>query len=668
MSSESLTQQLQMLLALDHARDSILHTEDPEVMFRAILKLLKTQFSADACAILLIDEAGREVDLLVTLGASEQQALPLCWQAVQLIHPAPLPEVAWTHTLGLRVSLNDHALGSIILSRQAHPFSADDKHLLTIAESQIDSAVIQARMIWKLTQRNRELEAIYDINRMDDSNTGEDDLINGFTSILVEYFQADLCMVIISHIDTGEMLIRGVVGKHNFPLNTLNEIRDLAAIIQVPQIIPSPDDATALILLAAPFIVAGVKIGAIVVGRQRGFTHADQRLIYAMMTQMDSAIVHNRVMQQLNQRNKELEVIYRIDHIRDDEKDFDAMLQKTLREICRSVSSEMGFLMLYNEKGKALELKASTIDGLSSSPVYYEIISRYALQGLRTGQMVYSNRVEGPIRSIIAIPLILNAKIIGVFGTVNSTNSRGFNAEDRRMLQAITSQVDTAVFEGLERRRLRTLMSRSVDPKVIEYLLRHGGENILSGDRVNISVIFADLRGSTEWTQRTAPEALVQTLNRFLGRMTEVIFANGGTLDKFVGDQVIALFGAPVIIEDHAERAVRTAFAMRSAHLDLQTDLRVHGIELPSLGIGVSTGEVIAGEIGSAVRSDFTAIGGTMNLAARLCNFAQSEDIYISENTYEAVKHLIEAEPAESVALKGLGEVRTYQLIKIRGT
>jgi adenylate cyclase len=663
-------QQLQLMLALDVARDAVHDRDDPEAMFHATAKIMKEQFNADSCAILLIDETGKETDMIVSLGIAEEQALKLCWEAVKLTSPDALPDVAWTHTLGVLIILEKQPLGSIVLTREARPFDESEKNLLFIAENQLDSAVIQARMMWKLAQRNRELEAIYQIDRMSDSNAGESDLISGFTSILVEYFRAELCMVIVTHIDTGELIVRGVVGKHSIPVGALDNIRNFVGNIHMPQVIPTPSGIDEMILLAAPFIVAGLRLGAVVVGRKRTFTVADQRLIYAMMTQMDSAIVHSRVTQQLARRNQELEVIYRIDHIRDEETDFEPMLQRVLTEICRVVASELGYLMLYDDSDEhePLELKAATVDGLLTSPAYYEIINRFSRQALEAGEMVHSNRPDGPIRSIIAVPLILNEKIIGVFGTVNSTNPRGFNAEDRRMLRAITSQVDTAVFERLERRRMRKVLSRSVDPKVLNHLLERADDAVLSGEKVMLTVLFADLRGSTEWAERVQPEQLVQTLNIFLGRMTDVIFKHGGTLDKFVGDEVIALFGVPIKMEDHAYHAMLAALEMRAVHAEIVAELSEKALELPPLGIGISTGEMIAGEIGSTVRSDFTAMGRAMNLGSRLCSAAKGGEICISATTYDLSKHLIEATPAESVALKGLGDVPFYHLRGLKGT
>ena len=264
----------------------------------------------------------------------------------------------------------------------------------------------------------------------------------------------------------------------------------------------------------------------------------------------------------------------------------------------------------------------------------------------------------------MAVPLVLNERIIGVFGAVNSTSARGFNSEDRRLLTAITSQVDTAIFERLEQRRMRNLLGRSVDPKVLDYLLSSADTaDLLTGERVVLSILFADLRGSTEWAERTSPEELVNTLNLFLGKMTDVIFKHGGTLDKFVGDEVIALFGSPLSMADHAQRAARAALDMQAAHHAMQEELRAAGKELPYMGIGISSGEVIAGEIGPPIRTDFTAIGHVVNLGSRLCSSAAPGQIIISHDTRSLLPPDTDCTELEPVTLKGIREaVRNYEL------
>ncbi len=661
--------ELLLVLALDHARDSLEDDGDPHQMFVAIAHLLKGHLKADAAAVMLVAETSDDVETVAAVGLPEDTASDLCREAMKLEHPGQVRTTLWPHTLGVQVILDEegYPLGGIFLGRRSSPFEPSEISLLNLAESQIDSAVIQARTIWKLSQRNRELEAIYHIDRLRDDTATESDLISGFATILLDYFKADLCMVILSHVDSGELVVRGVVDKHDLPATALEAIRDLTTDIRIPQVIPTPANIDSLTLLAAPFIVGGVRHGAVVIGRKTPFSIADHRLLFAMTSQMDSAVVHARTNQQLNLRRRELEAIYQIDHIRDKETELDAMLHQVLGELCKAVTSEVGYLMLYNaDKEELLELKASTVEGMLTSPEYFEIINRFSREALDGSRLVYNNSPQGAVRSIIATPLILNETIIGVFGAINSSNPRGFSADDRRMLAAITSQVDTAVFERLERRRLRKVLSRSVDPKVLEHMLQRAEDTVLTGEHVVLTTLFADLRGSTEWAERTAPEELVSILNVFLGKMTEIIFKYGGTLDKFVGDEVIGLFGCPIPMEDHALRATQCALEMQNVHQALQAEFAASQKELPPLGIGLSSGEVIAGEFGPPIRTDFTAIGRVMNLGARLCSAAKGDEIIISPATYLALKDQVEVERGESITLKGIGQpLPLYKLINI---
>ncbi|MCA9911914.1 MAG: adenylate/guanylate cyclase domain-containing protein, partial [Anaerolineae bacterium] len=238
--------------------------------------------------------------------------------------------------------------------------------------------------------------------------------------------------------------------------------------------------------------------------------------------------------------------------------------------------------------------------------------------------------------------------------------------EDSRMLSAITSQVDTAVFERLERRRMRKVLSRSVDPKVLDALLTRADDSILTGERVVLTVLCADLRGSTEWAERTEPEELVSMLNEFLGLMVDVIFKHGGTLDKFVGDEIIALFGSPLPMEEHAYKAAQAALEMQAVHERMRKRLAQQNHEIPQMGIGISTGEVIAGEFGPSIRTDFTAMGRVMNLGSRLCSAAEGNQIIISETSAKAIGERGRIRSLEPIMLKGISTpVQTHELLSL---
>jgi adenylate cyclase len=261
------------------------------------------------------------------------------------------------------------------------------------------------------------------------------------------------------------------------------------------------------------------------------------------------------------------------------------------------------------------------------------------------------------------LPLILNDQIIGVIGVANSHALHGFSADDRRMLIAIGSQMDTAIFESLEQRRLRQVLGRSVDPRVMQRLLASPDLDFLKGERSVLTMLYADIRGSTRLAEETDPELLVGFINHYLGRMTEIILAHEGTLDKFVGDEVVALFGAPFPQEDHALRAIRVGLAMQLAHREIIEIWQERGVEAAPIGIGIATGELIVGEMGSSQRSDYTAIGRAANLGARICSAAKGDQVLISQATFDLVKDKVEATPITGLQLKGVaGDVTAYEV------
>ncbi len=663
--------ELDLLVAIDEIRDQITDDDAPNIMYLRLLKLFISHFNAEAGAVAVRHNEKGSPDTTIGIGLDEQRARALCEPVLHedtATSVQPIVVANWAHAVGVRVMLRqDTPLGALVLLRGEHAgaFSEDDLAVLSAGEGQLDSAIVQAQRIWRLSRRDRELNAIYQLDQLRDANSDEKDLVNGFIQIVLEQLEAKLCMVVLSNIDSGEMTARGMVDRLNLQPHHYGEITDTLQYLSAISDLPSPKADVSL--LASPFIINEMILGGVVVGKDTPFNASDRRLLAAMTSQMDSAIVYSRVIKQLSQRNKELQIIYHIDQIRDSETDFDAMLQAVLGEMCTAIESEMGYILLYSEDEEdQLEIKSSTEEGIIPSPSYYEAIHTISRRALETGEMTYTNEMNNGVRSIIAVPLILREKIIGVFGGLNSRHPTGFNAEDRRMLQAIVSQTDTAVFERMEQRRVRQVLGRSVDPKVLEHLLEHANTtDILAGERMNISVLFADLRGSTEWAERTEPDKLAMMLNTYLGRMADVIFEYGGTLDKFVGDEVIGLFGAPLPMPDHAERCAAAALKMQRVMGDLIKEMEAQGLELPQAGIGMSTGDAICGEFGTSQRTDYTAMGRMMNLGARLCSAAGGGEVVISEKTFTTLGKQVAVEKLEEVTAKGIGQVTAYKLLKL---
>ena len=154
--------------------------------------------------------------------------------------------------------------------------------------------------------------------------------------------------------------------------------------------------------------------------------------------------------------------------------------------------------------------------------------------------------IAGPFRAIMCIPLILKEKIIGVFGALNIRSDRKFLAADRSLLKAIASQMDSAIYDNLESFRLRQVLGRSVDKKVMERILKDPKLELLKPERCVATVLFADLRNSTQLAENTDTNQLGQFINEFLGEMAQIVVGFQGTLDKFIGDEVMALFNGKV--------------------------------------------------------------------------------------------------------------------------
>ncbi len=216
--------------------------------------------------------------------------------------------------------------------------------------------------------------------------------------------------------------------------------------------------------------------------------------------------------------------------------------------------------------------------------------------------------------------------------------------------------VERAVAEEMEKRRVRQLFSRFISPKMVEQLLAVEDLSTLNR-RAELSILFSDIRNFTTLSERLSPEEVVALLNPYLEAMTAVIHRHGGTVDKYEGDAILAFFGAPLPLEDHAKRAVRAAWEMREALAAFKAEWTGRS-PLPEdfdIGIGISTGEVFVGLLGPEDRLNYTVIGDHVNLAARLQDATKRYGwpILISETTAEQVADEFELEFVEAARLKG---------------
>lgn len=208
-----------------------------------------------------------------------------------------------------------------------------------------------------------------------------------------------------------------------------------------------------------------------------------------------------------------------------------------------------------------------------------------------------------------------------------------------------------------ERKRLgiKRAFQRFVSPEVVERIADDPGALQFGGEARSLTVLFSDIRDFTGYTERHSPQELVQILREYFTRMVEQIHANQGTLDKFIGDAVMAIFGAPLAYPDHAERACRAALAMVAELEKLRAKWTADGREPFRIGIGINTGEMVVGNLGSEQVFTYTVVGDGVNLASRLESLTKEFDvpIIISEATYEAVRHVFHGHFLGEVHVKG---------------
>jgi class 3 adenylate cyclase len=229
----------------------------------------------------------------------------------------------------------------------------------------------------------------------------------------------------------------------------------------------------------------------------------------------------------------------------------------------------------------------------------------------------------------------------------------------------LASTKELSLKERDQRKQIRAVLDRVVAPEVAEQLLT-GPDSLIRGELLDASVLFADVRGFTTYSEKRSPVEVVAVLNEYLSAMTDVIRAHGGIVDKFVGDQIVAFWGALPRRADHAERAVRAALEMRGALARLVERWRAAGKEPLAMGMGVSTGQVLCGCIGSAKKLDFTVMGDTVNLGARLESLTRKfpHDLVVSEETHAAVAGIVDAEELGEVTVNG--KTRPSKIFGIR--
>jgi adenylate cyclase len=266
--------------------------------------------------------------------------------------------------------------------------------------------------------------------------------------------------------------------------------------------------------------------------------------------------------------------------------------------------------------------------------------------------------VSQGVRSTICAPLVAESRVHGALYADRLDPFAAFKPDDLELISAVAAQTAIAVENARAHERLareevaRANYSRFLPEYVVKQMLENPDSFKLGGVSQTITILFADIRGFTRISEHAPPEKIVSLLNRYFSAMTDIIFAHGGTLDKYLGDGLMALFGAPTATPDDASNALNAAVAMQRRLLGINRELRDEGFTEIGVGMGLHTGEVIVGYIGSDRRSEYTAIGDTVNTSSRLESNARGGEILISDATAKAANSRYKLKPREAIMVK----------------
>jgi HD-GYP domain-containing protein (c-di-GMP phosphodiesterase class II) len=266
------------------------------------------------------------------------------------------------------------------------------------------------------------------------------------------------------------------------------------------------------------------------------------------------------------------------------------------------------------------------------------------------------------LEASVMVPLLSKNGLIGVLTLGERMNMQPYSDKVFDSIKIIGNQMVMAI-ENSKLSNLRYAFSRYVSHQLVDGILSNPDEIKLGGERRKVSILFADIRGFTSMAERMKPEEVVDLLNTYLSALSEIIFRFEGTLDKYIGDCVMAVFGAPISHYNDAERATITAIEMQRYVDEINSKRKKKGLPEVEVGVGLSTGYVISGNMGSVDRMDYTVIGDVVNIAARLEGIAGRGQILITKDVYEEVKYVVEAVFLDSINVKGRAEpVEVYEV------
>lgn len=366
------------------------------------------------------------------------------------------------------------------------------------------------------------------------------------------------------------------------------------------------------------------------------------------------------------------------------EYDLGRLLDKILDRAFSIFKCDRGVILIEEEEGGEFVPKAARLRDSNESfnniriseTILKEVVEKHqailSSDAMVDSRFVGSNSIimEG-IRSTMSVPLPYKEKLLGIIHLDSQVATGAFSDKDLHLLSGFARQaavaiehahlVDKLQREALSREKLRRLLP----PALVEEVLEGRMELRRGGDLKFATVMFADIRGFTPATEQKPPKEIVTILNEYFEIMVDVVFQRGGTLDKFMGDGMMAIWGAPFEQPEHAQSAVIAAIEMQQALVELNETRVSEDLEAFKVGIGLNTGDMVAGYMGSSRSMSYTVVSDAVNVASRICDLAGPGEVIITGETLSHLKGKLETELLPPAKLKG--KSKTVDLYKVLG-
>jgi adenylate cyclase len=379
---------------------------------------------------------------------------------------------------------------------------------------------------------------------------------------------------------------------------------------------------------------------------------------------LDAAEHENHLLSLLYEVNRALGELMSTDEVIDRVLEFALQIEGVERGCAMQMDAAGNFLparMRYKKEPQTADAAAKM---MLSQSIIRQVMSEgtpvvvHDAQSDARFQMSRSVSLAG-IHAAMCAPLRSRERIHGLLYVDNLSQSGVFSKEDLSVFAVIAGQAgltieDVRVRQEVAQRILQqSALERFLSPSVAKKICADASNLRVGGEMQEVTVLFSDIRGFTRMSESLPPDRIVEILNEYFSGMTELLFENHGTLDKYLGDGLMCLFGAPLAQGQDALRAVNTAIGMQ--HL-LEEINRQSGRAPLAIGIGINSGPVVAGYIGAARRLDYTAIGDTVNVASRLTDKAQPSQILVSQSTWKEICGQVPGRELPAMQLKGKAE------------